>query len=210
MSNVQLSQIGVVLGLEVVELIVVVVLQITEFLGILFLQLLEHIPIFFLQLLKASLIFFLQLLEHIFVLVILLFQLFGMILLHVGQIQVVEPILLSVLPEIIGCDLINLIKFVLKLNIMILVDSFQCLKMLHFSFSLILLKLLNFRVLELDDPNLFIVLVVMKPGLLLDALTGFHNMGLDITSFVLGLVEGCFEMVIIILDICKDGKLFIQ
>ena len=84
---------------------------------------------------------------------------------------------------------------------MILVYTFQSLKMLLFSFSLILLKLLNFGVFKLDDSDLFIMLIVVEFGLVSDGLAGADDVNLNVASFVLGLTEGCFEIISVVLNI---------
>lgn len=84
---------------------------------------------------------------------------------------------------------------------MILVYTFQSLKMLLFSFSLILLKLLNFGVFKLDDSDLFIMLIVVELGLVSDGLAGADDVNLNVASFVLGLTEGCFEIISVVLNI---------
>ena len=76
-------------------------------------------------------------------LIILLLQLFGMVLLHLGQVLVIIPIFIGILPEILSRDGIDLIALRFELHIVILVDPLQSLKMFSFPLGLVLFELLD-------------------------------------------------------------------
>lgn len=103
--------------------------------------------------------------------------------------------------QVLSSDGINLITFSFELKVVILIDTLKGLKMLHLSFGLVLLKLLNFRVFQLNDPDLLAVFIVMKSGLMGDRLAGANDLNLLVASYVLRFIERCFEIISVIFNI---------